>query len=68
VVEELKKLSNALVMLLGIIGFSTCGYCIFEKMSGEMIFNPLPLEMLEEGDVIVTIGKKDDLKRMKDIL
>jgi voltage-gated potassium channel len=39
-----------------------------KKMSGEMIFNPMPSETLEEGDVIVVIGKKDDLKRMKAVL
>lgn len=39
-----------------------------KKMSGEMIFNPMPSETLENGDVIVVIGKKDDLKRMKAIL
>jgi len=33
-----------------------------------MIFNPMPLETLEAGDVIVLIGKKDDLKRMNEIL
>lgn len=39
-----------------------------KKMSGEMIFNPMPSETLESGDVIVLIGKKDDLKRMKAVL
>ena len=39
-----------------------------KKLSGEMIFNPMPLETLEAGDVIVLIGKKDDLKRMNEIL
>ena len=39
-----------------------------KKLSGEMIFNPMPLETLEAGDVIVLIGKKDDLKRMSEIL
>ena len=38
-----------------------------KKLSGEMIFNPMPLETLEAGDVIVLIGKKDDLKRMNEI-
>ena len=39
-----------------------------KKLSGEMIFNPMPLETLEAGDVIVLIGKKDDLKHMNEIL
>jgi voltage-gated potassium channel len=39
-----------------------------KKLSGEMIFNPMPLETLEAGDVIVLIGKKDDLKRMNEVL
>ncbi len=39
-----------------------------KKLSGEMIFNPVPSEILEAGDVIVLIGKKDNLKRMNEIL
>ncbi|UCF94630.1 MAG: potassium channel protein [Desulfobacterales bacterium] len=39
-----------------------------KKTSGDMIFNPIPSERLETGDVIVVIGKKDDMKRMRDIL
>jgi voltage-gated potassium channel len=39
-----------------------------KKISGEMIFNPMPSETLEAGDVIVVIGKKDDLKRMSEVL
>ena len=39
-----------------------------KKASNEMIFNPTPTEKLESGDVIVVIGKKDDLSRMDDIL
>jgi K+/H+ antiporter YhaU regulatory subunit KhtT len=37
-------------------------------MSEEMIFNPMPSETLEAGDVIVVIGKKEDLKRMSEVL
>ena len=33
-----------------------------------MIFNPMPSETLEDGDVIVALGKKDDLKRMNAVL
>jgi K+/H+ antiporter YhaU regulatory subunit KhtT len=29
-----------------------------------MVFNPMPSETLEAGDVIVVIGKKEDLTRM----
>ncbi len=39
-----------------------------KKASGQMVFNPVPSEILEVGDVIVVIGKKDDLKRMGDIM
>lgn len=39
-----------------------------KKTSGEMIFNPMPSETLEAGDVIVAIGKKEDLKRMNTVM
>jgi voltage-gated potassium channel len=39
-----------------------------KKASDQMIFNPLPTETLEIGDVIVVIGKTEDLKRMRAIL
>ena len=39
-----------------------------KKLSGEMIFNPVPTETLEAGDVIVVLGKREDLVRMRDIL
>jgi voltage-gated potassium channel len=39
-----------------------------KKTSGEMIYNPLPAEKLDAGDVIVVIGKKDALKRMSEIM
>jgi len=39
-----------------------------KKMSGDMIFNPLPTQKLEAGDVIVVIGKKEDLKRMNAVM
>jgi len=39
-----------------------------KKMAGNMIFNPLPAETLESGDVIVVIGKKEDLKRMNAVM
>jgi K+/H+ antiporter YhaU regulatory subunit KhtT len=33
-----------------------------------MVHKPMPPEVLEEDDVIVAIGKKDDLKRMNHVL
>ena len=39
-----------------------------KKRSGEMVFNPMPSEMLEGGDVIVILGKKEDLTRMNAVL
>ena len=35
-----------------------------KKISGEMIFNPMPGEIIEKNDIIVVLGKKDDLIRM----
>jgi len=39
-----------------------------KKASGQMVFNPAPSEKLEAGDVIVVIGQKEDLKRMREVL
>ena len=39
-----------------------------KKMDGNMIFNPVPSETLEAGDVIVVIGKREDLKRMNAVM
>jgi voltage-gated potassium channel len=39
-----------------------------KKTTGQMIYNPLPSEKLDAGDVIVVIGKKEDLKRMSEIM
>jgi voltage-gated potassium channel len=39
-----------------------------KKASGEMIFNPQPVEKLDAEDVIVMLGKKEDLGRMSDVL
>ncbi len=39
-----------------------------KKVSGQMVFNPAPFEKLAAGDVIVVIGQKEDLKRMRKIL
>ncbi len=39
-----------------------------KKLSGDMVFNPMPSESLDAGDVIVVIGKKEDLKRMNSVM
>jgi voltage-gated potassium channel len=39
-----------------------------KKMAGNMIFNPMPSETLEAGDVIVVIGKREDLRRMNAVM
>ena len=39
-----------------------------KKQSGDMIFNPMPSETLEAGDIIVVLGKKEDLRRMNSVM
>lgn len=39
-----------------------------KKPTNEMIFNPVPTEKLEAGDVIVVIGKSNELKRLNKVL
>ncbi len=39
-----------------------------KRPSGQMIYNPLPMETLGSGDVIVVIGKQEDMVRMKQVL
>ena len=39
-----------------------------KKPTREMVFNPTPTEKLESEDTIVVIGKKEDLKRMNEVL
>ncbi len=34
------------------------------KKDGEMIFNPMSQEKIDGGDILVMLGKKDDLERM----
>ncbi|MGV7927826.1 MAG: potassium channel family protein [Spirochaetota bacterium] len=34
------------------------------KRDGEMIFNPMSQERIDGGDILVMLGKKDDLERM----
>ncbi len=38
------------------------------KSSGEMIFNPTSQEKLDSGDILVVLGKKEDLIRMTRII
>jgi voltage-gated potassium channel len=39
-----------------------------KKTTNEMVFNPVPTEKLEAGDVIVVIGNDDELKRLSEVL
>lgn len=39
-----------------------------KKAHGQMIFNPLSSEVIEAGDIIVALGKKDMMEKMSDIL
>jgi len=39
-----------------------------KKPTSEMIFNPVPTAKLEAGDTIVVIGKREDMKRMNEVL
>jgi hypothetical protein len=67
-----RKLRYSLMMLAALVAFGTIGYYFFEHMpifdSFYMVFNPVPSEKLEAGDVIVVIGQKEDLKRMRAVL
>lgn len=41
---------------------------LIKKHNGEMIFNPLPGEVIEGDDILVVLGKKEDMKRMGDMI
>jgi K+/H+ antiporter YhaU regulatory subunit KhtT len=41
---------------------------MIKKASGEMKFNPQPTEKLEMDDVIVMLGKIDDLEKINAII
>jgi voltage-gated potassium channel len=41
---------------------------LIKKHSGEMIFNPLPTEVLEANDILVVLGTHEDMQRMSEIL
>ncbi|MBF0102085.1 MAG: potassium channel protein [Desulfobacterales bacterium] len=39
-----------------------------KKINNDMIFNPMPTEKLEANDIIVILGKQEDVKRMNSIV
>ncbi|MDH7555237.1 MAG: TrkA C-terminal domain-containing protein [Spirochaetota bacterium] len=39
-----------------------------KKAQGKMIFNPQSSEVIESGDIIVALGKKDMMEKMSNIL
>jgi len=39
-----------------------------KKKIGQMVFNPLPSEKLEAEDIIVVLGKKEDMEKMDQVL
>jgi voltage-gated potassium channel len=41
---------------------------LIKKHGGEMIFNPQSSEVLEGNDILVVLGKKDDMRRMSDVM
>ena len=40
---------------------------MIRKHHGEMIFNPQPTEQLEAGDVLVMLGKKDEMEKIRQL-
>ncbi len=41
---------------------------LIKKNNGEMIYNPQPTEVLDSNDVLVVLGKKEDMDRMNEAL
>jgi voltage-gated potassium channel len=41
---------------------------LIKKHGGAMIFNPQPGEVLEAEDILVVLGKKDDMRRMSGVM
>ena len=39
-----------------------------KKASSEMVFNPGPHAIIDAEDVIIAIGKQEDMKRMRQVL
>ena len=36
-----------------------------EKGDGQMVFNPTPTEVIEEGDTLVLVGKKESFRALQ---
>ncbi len=41
---------------------------LIKKFNGDMIFNPSPTEVLESKDVLVILGKEENMKKMSSVL
>ncbi len=41
---------------------------LIKKFNGDMIFNPVPTEILDANDVIVVLGRVSDLKKMSETI
>jgi voltage-gated potassium channel len=41
---------------------------LIKKHDGRMIFNPQSNEIIEANDILVVLGKKEDMKRMSDVI
>ncbi|MBN1533969.1 MAG: potassium channel protein [Spirochaetes bacterium] len=41
---------------------------LIKKHNGTMIFNPLPVEVLEQDDVIVLLGETEHMKRLRSVI
>lgn len=39
-----------------------------KKITNEMVFNPGPTALIEAGDIVVAIGKQDDMVRMRTVM
>lgn len=39
-----------------------------KKKIGQMIFNPIPSERLDSDDILVVLGKKEDMEKMHEVL
>ena len=39
-----------------------------QKISGEMVFNPGPREIIEAGDTLLAVGRKTDLMKFQEVL
>lgn len=41
---------------------------LIKKFNGDMIFNPQSSERLDANDLLVVLGKKEDMKRMREVI